>query len=84
MTSTDNTIGDIGITSLSNALIANTTLTTLDMKSQIMKRKQIINNALNNAQSTDIGIEEMGAISLSESLKINTTLIKLDLGCKHR
>ena len=93
MKSTGNNIQGTGATSLSDALKSNTTLTTLDLRSEHKRyiRMKSVNNPLfffslslslfsSNKPENDIGA--IGATSLSEALISNTTLTKLDLWCK--
>ena len=87
---TDNEIGDIGATSLSDALKSNTTLTQLSLRGKYKwhntKQSQSINNPLlsilNKSTGNDIG--EAGAASLSDALKSNTALAKLNLSCEYK
>ena len=85
LSSTDNDIGDTGVTSLSEALKLNTTLTELNLSGKD-KRKKTQKTSINTSlfsflcTTTDNNIGERGATSLSEVLKSNTTLTQLYLG----
>ena len=79
--STENNIGDRGVTSLSESLKSNTTLTQLILGCEYRRRQKISINSLDSFlfSSTDNKIGDTGVTSLSESLKSNTTLTALGL-----
>ena len=82
--STGNNIGDTGVTSLSEALKSNTTLTKLNLycenkRKKTHKRHPSAIHSFILFTSTANDIEETGATSLSKALKSNTTLTELDL-----
>ena len=82
--STDNSIGETGATSLSEALKSNTTLKVLHIGGEDKRNNTqmaSINNQLISIliKSTGNWIREGGATSLSDALKSNTTLIELKL-----
>ena len=74
---TDDNVGDDGISTLSNTLKANTTLTSLvlDSKEEWKKEKEMKNNEI-----TDSVIGDDGAKAIGETLKVNTTLTSLSIG----
>ena len=87
--STENNIGKIGTTSLSEALKSNTTLTELNLSCEHKRNNtQMISTKTNNSfiiiQSTENNIKEEGTAALSDVLKSNTTLIQLDLNREHK
>ena len=80
----DNTIGDTGATSLSEAMKSNTTLTKLDLscedKRKTHKRSPSTNHSFSFLFSSTVNtIGDTGTTSLNEPLKSNTTLAELDL-----
>ena len=87
--STDNSIGETGATSLSEALKSNTTLKVLHIGGEDKRNNTqmaSINNQLISIiiKSTGNWIREGGATSMSDALKLNTTLIQLELSCEHK
>ena len=82
--STDNSIGDTGASSLSDALKSNKTLTQLYLRRE-HKRNNAQMASINNqlfsffAESTGNMIGDAGRASLRDALKSNTTLTKLNL-----
>ena len=83
--STDNSIGETGVKSLSESLKSNTTLTQLNLSGEDKRKKahkrhpSTIHSFPFHITSTGSIIGERGAASLSESLKSNTTLTELNL-----
>ena len=77
---TENSIGDTGATSLSEALKSNSTLKALDLTCGYpqITHKQFVSCVI-CSQSTDCGIGETGATSLGEALETNVTLTALNL-----
>ena len=90
-TSTGSKIGEIGTTSLSDALKSNTTLTKLNIGCEHQKitlKYRSTNYSSFFVTPTDNNIGDAGTTSLSEALKSNTTLISFiltgeDKGKKH-
>ena len=85
-----NSIGDTGTTSLSDALKSNTTLTQLNLGSNLKKKKTTQTPFINNTLTfipiklKDNEIGDIGAKSLSDALKSNTTLTKFNLCSKNK
>ena len=84
-----NKIGDIGTTSLSDALKSNITLTRLELRGEYKRNntqmKPIKQSTLfYSHQSTDNFIGDTGATSISDALKTNTTLTELSLTCRYK
>ena len=78
--STDNWSGETGVTSLSEALKSNTTLTKLDLSGEDKKhQKDILHQFTSFLMQTGNDFRDTGITSLSEALKSNTTLTTLDL-----
>ena len=87
---TVNSIGDAGVTSLSESLKSNTTLTKLYLRVEDKRKKthkcnpSTIHSFPFSSHQTDSNIGERGATSLSEALKSNTTLTEVNLSCKDK
>jgi hypothetical protein len=84
-----NDIGDTGVTSLSEALRSNTTLTELDLDGEDDRKKTRNRHPLTIHSfflliQTGNYIEDTGATSLSDALKSNTTLTKVNLKCEYK
>ena len=88
--STDNSIGETGVKSLSESLKSNTTLTELNLSSEDKRKKthkrhpSTIHSFSFLILSTGNNIGDTGVSSLSESLKSNTTLNTLNLGSEDK
>ena len=88
-TTTGNSIEDAGVTSLSESLKSNTTLTELDLSCTYKKRHTQMASIYNPLfsfliTSTDNKIGNTGATSLSEALKSNTTITELYLSGEYK
>ena len=80
---TDNSIGDVGATSLSDALKVNETLNELYLEREHKEWGETNTHiSLYLLSTTGTSIGNTGAVSLSDALKKNTTLLKLYLSSK--
>ena len=79
-----NSIGDEGAVKISEALMVNTTLTDLDMRSEEKRHKGTLNylTRIWYFWWTENNIGDEGAIKISEALVCNTALTMLNLKCK--
>ena len=80
---TGNAIREKGLTSLSEALKSNTTLTQVNLCCKTQKEDNNRQTTFSNCiQSIGNEFGDTGSVLLSEALKSNTTLTELDLSCE--